>query len=533
MECNGIRGQCAERAPCNFLPLRLPHHPNPQRIPGEAAVNNTPAYAELAAVHARLHRLGHAVAMLSWDRAAMMPPGGSAARAAGEVELRGLIQGMRRDPRIAELLRRADDEPLDELSRADLREMRRDWREASALPESLVAARTLAGARCEHAWRRQRPDNDWRGYLENFHEVLHLAREEALRLSEATGLAPYDALLDRYEPGMTAAELDRLFGALRQWLPEFVAHTRARQCDDRVVTPPGPFPVAGQRALCAVLLERLGFDLSAGRLDESAHPFTGGVPEDVRLTCRYREDDFLPAVRTVLHEAGHARYNQGLPRAWLGRPVGRPRSFGIHESQSLYFEMQLGRSRAFLELLPPLLRAHLGQSVGFDADNLVALFTRVAPGQIRVEADEASYPLHIVLRYEIERALIGGEAEAEDIPDMWDERMMALFGIDTRGDYRDGCLQDVHWADGSFGYFPSYALGAMYAAQWAATMADAVTDLEARVAGGDLQPVFDWLAEHIWSQASRFETDELVRRASGGPLDPTYFRRHLERRYGG
>jgi len=496
-------------------------------------MSNSPAYTELAALHGRLYRFGHVAAMLSWDRNTMMPPGGSAARAGAEAELSSFIHGLRRDPRLAELIRRAQDEPLEELERANLREIRRDWREANALPETLVAAQTLAAARCEHAWRRQRPANDWEGFLGNFRDVVHLAREEALRLAEATGLKPYDALVDRYEPGMTGVELDRIFGALRQWLPDLVARARERQRGESVVAPAGRFPLADQRALGHALMTLLGFDFAAGRLDESAHPFTGGVAEDVRITTRYREDDFRPALRSTLHETGHARYAQGLPRAWLGQPVGRARSYAIHESQSLFVEMQVGRNRAFVGLLPPLLRVHFGERAGFDGDNLYRLFTRVAPGPIRVEADEASYPAHVILRYEIERALIEGEIEAEDLPPLWDERMMQLLGIDTRGDFRDGCLQDVHWAQGAFGYFPSYTLGAMYAAQWFASLRRAVPDVEARIAAGELQPVFDWLAENIWSQASRWETPELTRRASGEPLDPAHFRAHLEARYGG
>jgi len=494
-------------------------------------MSNASAYAELVAHYSRMYRFVHVAAIASWDRNTMMPPGGNAARAAAEAELRGHIHGLRRDPRLAELIRRADDEPQGELERANLREIRRDWREANALPESLVAARTLAGARCEHAWRTQRPANDWAGFLANFEEVVHLAREEALRLADASGLTPYDALLDRFEPGMTAAELDRVFGLLRGWLPGLIAGARERQRGEAVVVPPGPFPVAAQRALSQAVMRLLGFDFNAGRLDESAHPFTGGVAEDVRLTTRYHADDFRPALRSTLHETGHARYAQGLPRAWLAQPMGRPRSLAIHESQSLFVEMQLGRSRAFVGLLAPLLRAHLGERAGFDAENLLAQFTRVAPGAIRVEADEPSYPAHILLRYGIERALITGEIEPKDIPALWDEQMITLLGIDTRGNYRDGCLQDVHWSDGSFGYFPSYTLGAMYAAQWFASLHRAVPDVDARIAAGELGPVFDWLAANVWAHASRFETPELVRRATGEALNPAHYRAHLEARY--
>jgi carboxypeptidase Taq len=233
----------------------------------------------------------------------------------------------------------------------------------------------------------------------------------------------------------------------------------------------------------------------------------------------------------VIHETGHARYEQNLPRERVQLPVGRARSMGIHESQSLSFEMQLGRSAAFVQALAPLLHKHLGTQSAFAPDNLARLLTRVQPGFIRVDADELTYPAHIILRFEIERALIDGAIEAEDIPALWDEKMQAYLGLDTRGNYRNGCLQDIHWPSGSFGYFPSYTLGAMYAAQYFASMRAQHPDLDARIAAGDLSPVFDWLRTHIWSQASLWPTDELVQRATGEVLNPAHFRAHLERRY--
>ena len=489
------------------------------------------SYAELCRVYSRLYRYQHLAAIVGWDRNAMMPPKGNEARAAAEAELNALMHRSRTDPRLADWLRAAENEPLDDVERANLREMRRDWRDANALPEALIEAKTLAGAKCEHAWRSQRPANDWSGFLENFREVLRLAREEARLLADDTGLSRYDALMDRFEPGMRAVEIERIFGDVKRWLPELAARVQAKQREATVIAPLGPFPVAAQRALNLAVMKLLDFDFEAGRLDESVHPFSGGVPEDVRLTTRYREDDFLQSLMGTIHETGHARFEQNLPRAWLGQPIGVARSYGVHESQSLAFEMQLARSRGFVGLLAPLLAAHLGAQSAFAPDNLLRLLTRVRPGFIRVQADEVTYPAHVILRFEIERALIEGEIEAEDIPALWDEKMQTLLGLDTRGNYRDGCMQDAHWTEGAFGYFPSYTLGAMYAAQWFAAMRRAVPDLDARITAGDLVPVFEWLGANIWSQASRWETPELARRASGEALNPAHFREHLETRY--
>jgi carboxypeptidase Taq len=278
-------------------------------------------------------------------------------------------------------------------------------------------------------------------------------------------------------------------------------------------------------------MQLMGFDFEAGRLDESAHPFCGGVPEDVRMTTRYREDSFLPSLTGTIHETGHGRYEQNLPREWLGQPVARARSMGLHESQSLFFEMQLCSHPAFAALLSPLVIRHLGEQPAFSPQNLSRLLTRVAPGYIRVDADEVTYPAHVILRYEIESALIEGQIECEDIPALWDAKMMELLGLDTRGNFRDGVMQDVHWGAGLFGYFPCYTLGAMYAAQWFATMRRAMPDLDAKIAAGDLVPVFDWLKAKIWSQGSLWETPELVQRASGETLNPAHFKRHLQSRY--
>ncbi|WKB55713.1 carboxypeptidase M32 [Eleftheria terrae] len=491
----------------------------------------TPAYDTLARLHMRLHRLEHLQSIAWWDQASHMPPKGSEARAAALAEMATLLHRLRTDPDMKEQIARAEQEALDEPQRANLREIRRDWLQATALPDELVEAKSLAASRCEHAWRRQRPANDWAGFLENFRPVLRLAREEAQRLSEAGGLGRYDALLDRFEPGMRGATVERLFADLKGWLPDLVQRVVAAQATRPVSEPKGPFPIAAQRALSLDVMRLLDFDFEAGRLDESTHPFSGGVPEDVRLTTRYREDNFVQSLMGTIHETGHARYEQNLPRELLGQPVARARSMAVHESQSLSFEMQLGRSRPFVELLAPLVVRHLGAQPAFEPEPLHRLLTRVAPGYIRVDADEVTYPAHVILRFEIERALIEGEAEAEDIPALWDRGMAALLGIDTRGNYRDGCLQDVHWSEGLFGYFPCYTLGAMYAAQWFATLRRATPDLDRRIAAGDLAPVLDWLRGNVWLQGSRWTTDELAVRASGEPLNPAHFRAHLESRY--
>jgi carboxypeptidase Taq len=491
----------------------------------------TPSYDALTQTFTRLHRLQHLQSIASWDQAANMPPAGNEARAAAMAEMGALLHRMRTDPQLAGELQRAEVEPLDDAQRANLREMHREWRQSNALPEALVQRAVMAHARCEHAWRTQRPANDWAGFAPNLRDVLAIAREEAELLSQQLGMPAYDALMDRFEPGMTSAHVDSLFGDLRRWLPSLIGQVIDKQSREPVIQPRGPFPLAAQRALCERVIGLLGFDFSAGRLDVSTHPFCGGVPEDVRMTTRFRDDEFLGSLMGTIHETGHGRYEQNRPRASLGQPVSESRSMAIHESQSLSFEMQLGSHPGFAKQLAPLVAEAFGAQPAFEPRNLHRLITRVKPGLIRVDADEVTYPAHIILRYEIERPLIEGEIEAEDIPALWDAKMAELLHLDTRGNFTDGPLQDVHWPSGMFGYFPCYSLGAMYAAQWFAAMRRAVPDLDARIARGDFAPVFDWLRAQVWSQASLWTTDELVRRASGEPLNPAHFRAHLESRY--
>ncbi len=495
----------------------------------------TPAYDGLTTTWTRLHHFGHLQSIAGWDQAANMPPKGNEARAAAMAEMSALMHRMRTSAELPAQLQRAEQENLTALQRANLREIHRQWHTANALPESLVQRQRLATARCEHAWRTQRPANDWQGFLGNFREVLALAREQATLLSQQMGQRKYDVLMDSFEPGMTCAEVDRVFGDVRQWLPGLIQQVTEKQAlaqaRQPLVEPVGPFDLGAQRRLCDQVMRLLGFDFEGGRLDVSTHPFCGGVPEDVRMTTRFTDHEFLGSLMGTVHETGHGRYEQNLPRELLGQPVAEARSMALHESQSLSFEMQLGSHPGFVKQLAPLLTAAFGAQPAFEPHNLQRLMTRVRRGLIRVDSDEVTYPAHIILRYEIEKPLIEGEIEAEDIPALWDQKMQELLGLDTRGNYKDGPLQDVHWPESLFGYFPCYSLGAMYAAQWFAAMRRTLPDLDAQINAGNLAPVFGWLQQHIWAQGSIWTTDELALRASGERLNPAHFKAHLQARY--
>lgn len=491
----------------------------------------TSAYQELSRTFQRLSRFGHLGAIAGVDMQTTMPPGGSQARGEAMAELSVFMHEVLTDKRLGGLFDAAQQESMNDVEQVNLSEMQRAWQQATLLPASLVEAKSLAGSRCEHAWRQQRPANDWQGFSANLKEVVKLSRQEAQLRADALGVSRYDALLDVFEPGMTSAQLDQTFGDLKSWLPDLLQKAVEKQQQTPIAQPVGPFAIESQKQLGLSVMKTLGFDFNHGRLDVSAHPFCGGVPEDVRITTRYNENDFLSAMMGVIHETGHARYEQNLPKQWRGQPVAQARSTAIHESQSLFMEMQLGRSKAFLQHIHPQVVALMGDQPALELNNFIRQAQRVKPGFIRVDADELSYPAHVILRYEIERALIEGEIEVDDIPALWDEKMQQSLGIDTRGNYRDGCMQDIHWTDGAFGYFPTYTLGAMYAAQLFQAVKRAIPQVETLIQQGELQPVFDWLQQNIWQHGSRFPTQQLLINATGEALNPHYFRQHLEQRY--
>ena len=496
--------------------------------------HNMSAYAELESRFARLGALAEAEGVLHWDMSVMMPSGGVAARAEQLAALKVTRHELLTRADMGELLERAQGEAagLDGWQRANLREMRRAWTSAVALPADLVAALSKACSASETVWRAARPAADFTMLLPSLEEVLRLTREKAQALGAARGLAPYDALLDQHEPGARATRIDELFAGLARFLPDFIDRVLEKQArEPRPVPPQGPFPAAAQRALGQELMRAIGFDFAHGRLDESAHPFSAGVPEDVRITTRYDEGDFARGLMGVLHETGHALYERGLPAAWRRQPVGEARGMALHESQSLLLEMQACRSRGFLEFAAPLMaKAFNGTGPAWDAGNIHRLYTRVERGFIRVDADEATYPAHVILRYRLERALVAGDLKLAGLPAAWNAGMKELLGVAPPDD-RLGCLQDIHWPDGAWGYFPTYTLGAMAAAQLYRAARRADPDVAPGIARGDFKPLLAWLGANVHAKASLLSTDELLTQATGAPLSDAAFKAHLKARY--
>jgi carboxypeptidase Taq len=446
------------------------------------------AYQQLQERFRRIGSLEQAISVLHWDTAAMMPAGGAAARAEQLATLRLAAHQHLTTPEIDGLLNEAEAGAgtLDEWQRANMREIRRRRAHALAVPGDLVEAVSRACSECELVWRKARSESDFAAVLPGLERVLGLYREVASVKADRLGTSPYEALLDEYEPGGSVVVIDRLFNEIAGFLPDLLEAVLSRQTALPTPPPPaGPFPIEAQRQVAVTLMERLGFDFAHGRLDVSAHPFCGGTPDDVRITTRYNENDFARALMGVLHETGHALYQRGLPAKWRLQPVGRACGMAMHESQSLLLEMQVCRSRAFLSFVAPLLQETFGgDPPAWDAEMLYRRQIRVQRGLIRVDADEVTYPAHVILRYRLERAMIAGDLLPADLPGAWAVGLRELLGIAPDND-REGCLQDIHWYDGNWGYFPTYTLGALIAAQLFEAARREIPDLMAAIAAGE------------------------------------------------
>ena len=489
------------------------------------------AYRELEQRFRRLDAIEQAISVLHWDTAAIMPGGGAAARAEQLATLRLIAHQHLIAPEIDGLLAEAETDELGQWQRANLREMRRRWLHATAVPGALVEAESRACSECEAVWRRGRLENDFAAVLPGLERILHIERQIAALKAERLGTSPYEALLDQYEPGASVAEVDRLFNEIADFLPDLIEAALSRQVALPSAPPSGPFPTATQRRLAMRLMERIGFDFAHGRLDISAHPFCGGSPDDVRITTRYNEDDFAGALMGVLHETGHALYQRGLPVEWRLQPVGRARGMAMHESQSLLLEMQVCRSRAFLIYAAPIIReAFGGDGPEWEVDALYRRQIRVRRGFIRVDADEVTYPAHVILRYRLERAMLAGDLTPRDLPCAWADAMREMLGVAPDTD-REGCLQDIHWYDGNWGYFPTYTLGALIAAQLFEAARRDVPGLMQAIAKGEFAPLLGWARERVHSKGSLLSTAELVETATGRPLGTASFERHLRDRY--
>ena len=490
-------------------------------------------YEQLEQEFRRLHAFRGAASVLRWDAVVMMPRGSADVRGEQLAALDSECHVLLTSPKLSRLLERAEasQSQLEDWQRANLWEMRRERDHAIATPVSLVTRLARATALAEVRWAEARQENSFELFAPHLEEVVALTRDKAQVLSKALGLSPYDALIDGFSPGFLSEDIDQLFRVVSRRLPSLIRESIELQAEQPPLPLDGKVSTAKQRSLAIDVMRALGFPFHRGRLDESDHPFTEGVPGDVRITTRFDARDPFGGLMGALHETGQAMYDLGLPEAWRDQPVGRDRGMALEESQSLLLEMIIGRSRAFLTWLRPLLDKHYGVTgPAWDVENLYRALIRVRRGAIRVEADELTYPVHIVLRYELEKRILDGSLPIRDLPEAWKEGIESRLGLRPASD-AEGCLQDAHWALGSFGYFPSYALGSFIAAQLNEALRRDQPTLDEDIAAGRFSGLFDWLRENVHGLGASVGSQELIRRATGRTLSASPWLRYAEYKY--
>ncbi len=497
--------------------------------------NMNTTFNQLKTLLQEVHDLTKASAVLGWDRQTYMPPGGAAARSRQMSTLSKLVHERLTSDEMGELL-----ESLDEWHRsldpdsdeaALIRYARREFTRGRAVPADLVQEMTLATGEANRVWQQARKEDDFRKFLPHLEKMFDLARQYAACFPHFEH--PYDALLDRFEQGLTKAELTRIFEAIKRPQSELFKAILGSgvEIDDRMLRQ--HFPADAQIAASLEAAQMLGFDLQRGRLDLTTHPFASAFSvNDARITTRVNENFLNACLFGTLHETGHALYELGVAPRLEGLPLARGTSSGVHESQSRLFENLIGRSRAFARALLPVLQKHFPAQLGdASVEAFYRAINKVQPSFIRVEADEVSYNLHIIVRFEIEVALIEGGLAPADLPDAWRQKFEQYLGITPPTD-REGVLQDVHWSWGLIGHFQSYALGNILACQWWERMRDDLPDPDALMAAGNITPLREWLIEHVHRHGRKYPPQELVRRVTGGPIDPAPYLRYLQAKYG-
>jgi carboxypeptidase Taq len=497
-------------------------------------VNAEQAYQELVRLSREETRLASCLDLLEWDEEVAMPRGGVEHRAEQMALLAGLVHDRGTDPRYEELLGTVEGSALvrdpESPEAVNVRELRRNFDRERRKPKRLIEESARVTTRASKAWAEARERDDFTSFAPWLDRVFALAREEA----DAVGFAGerYQAFLDDYEPGLELAQLEALFARLQQALVPLASAVRVERPPEAKDVLAREFPLERQPALAREVAAALGFDLEGGRLDVGEHPFCTVIgPGDIRMALRYYARDFARGFFALLHETGHALYDQGVDPAHYGTPMGDAASPGLHESQSRLWENLVGRSAGFWRhFFPRLERAFPEPLRGVSVDTFRAAVNRVVPGPIRAQADEVTYDLHIIIRFELERALLGGDLRATDLPGAWAERYRKYLGV-APADQRTGCLQDGHWAEGMIGYFPSYTLGNVYAAQLFAAAERALGPLDDAFAAGEFRTLTRWLGEQVYRHGRRYTASALIARVTGNAPDPSALIARLSQRY--
>ena len=477
-----------------------------------------------------LAHIGSTLGFLGWDEQVMMPRDATEFRARTNAYLSGLYHKKVLELNefgLLDILHNKYDS-LNDDDRVIVRETIRDYNRAKNIPTPLIEKLSQLSTEAYSVWMSAREKNDFSIFSPILERIVDLKIEEANHIGYKE--SPYDALLDEFERDTTTKDLTRLFEELKQFLVPFVKNISESEATTRPLK--GEFSINQQQNFSRILAEKIGFNFASGRLDTSTHPFTSGTnPKDVRITTRYDKEDLMQSVMSTIHETGHALYEQGLQAKHFGTPLGESVSFGIHESQSMFWEKRIGGSKAFWKFFYPQLKSHFKETFsGLSLEQFYKSINIIEPSLIRTEADEATYCLHIIIRFELERDLIEQKIRVNDLKKLWNEKMKNYLGIEVPDDVR-GVLQDVHWAGGAFGYFPSYALGNLYSAQIYATARKKISNFDELVSKGDFEPILAWLRENIFSMGKRYTPAELIKKVTGEQLNPQLFFNYLKEKY--
>ncbi|RPG77320.1 MAG: carboxypeptidase M32 [Euryarchaeota archaeon TMED248] len=479
-----------------------------------------------------IHKIGALQGHLGWDQETIMPPNGAQSR--GEI-LSWLAkeQHLRTtDPKLGELVEKlSNDGSLNQDQKSNVKEIKRRFEKASKLPSEFVAEFAKTKSEALLAWQQARSESNFDLFKPKLQKLIDMTKQKIEYYGIET--TSYDVLLDEFEVGMTVEDYDPLFDGLKQRLvPLLQKIMKAKETNPDPVLPEEMiFSIEGQTEFCTKVSNAMGFDFEGGRMDISTHPFSAGLwPGDTRFTTRFDEKDPFSCLYAVMHETGHALYEQGLSREHSFTPRGDAVSLGVHESQSRFWENQIGRTPSFWHVTLPWFKQQFPDSPDWTPEDLNKIANSVTPGFIRVEADEVTYNLHVMLRYEIEKKIFNEDLAVEDLPKLWDSMFEEWFGLEVPNDTK-GCLQDIHWSMGAFGYFPTYTLGNLYASQLLQAMSNDLGDIDAIIESGDWSSLLDWLRPRIHQEGSKWTPSELIENATGMPPSPEPFLNYVEEKY--
>ncbi len=490
-------------------------------------------YEDLLEISEQLRNIQRAIYLLAWDERTYLPKGGLEGRSESKAELSQIyherLTSEKTKKCIDELNKESAQAEMDEIQKAAVREMTRDFERKYKVPDELIKEMSKVSTKAQSAWEKAREKSDFGHFLPHLERQIELKKEVAEYIGYEN--EPYDAFVDEYEPGFTAEKIDSIFEPMKKDLSSLATEIFSKELDPGEDVFEGKkFDIEKQKKFCKRVAEEFGYDYEHGRLDEATHPFTMGMDDDVRITNRYNEEN-LNSLFSLMHETGHALYEQGIPSDWYGHPLGKRISMGYHESQSRMWENFVGRSKEFLDHIFPKLVAEFPGLKENSKEGFYKRVNRVKPTFIRVEADEVTYNLHIALRFDIELGLFRDEIDPEETKVVWENKMDEYLDI-VPDDPSDGVLQDIHWSAGQFGYFPTYALGNLYAAQIFDTAEEEINGLKNNIANGNFDVLRNWLRENIHQHGRKYKAEEMTKRLTGEGLDPNYHIDHLKEKFG-